>query len=393
MMTLRTVLILIVCWSAMPGSVHGQALDLRSLDLPEWQLEEDLRLGSLDGPYDAFVSPTSLQVGADGRIYVLDGGIPALRVFDADGRFLRQMGSVGEGPGRYLRPVSFGIAGDTIWVGDMRTGRLTLYDVVGNVIESTRISLAGSPAQSVVPVNLLPGGDVVVVSPSGPPPQTVREPGPIRFEQSVLRLGPGGQVRDTVVTNTAEFPGVSLRGGRQVAAIPLIRQAPLVSYDQERDVIREVHRPAPAPEEMAEFRILERERDGTSVRERRFKDAALPLSRQVRDSLVSHVRERLDGAPGSAIEEVLAHLHLPAQQPPVTQVARGADGTFWVQREPFPVSGVRVLVLDGDLEPMATLTLPPGVERWVGPITSTHVWMLVRGEFDVPMLVRYRIRR
>ena len=71
--TWRRVAVLILpvlAWN--PEAALGQAVDLRRVHIPAWQLEGDLRLGSADGPDDAFVLPRIGSVGDDGLIYIID---------------------------------------------------------------------------------------------------------------------------------------------------------------------------------------------------------------------------------------------------------------------------------------------------------------------------------
>ena len=57
-----------------------------------------------DKPGDAEVlSPRQIEEGPDGNIYIFDRQSAFIKVFSADGRFLRKMGGKGEGPGETKR--------------------------------------------------------------------------------------------------------------------------------------------------------------------------------------------------------------------------------------------------------------------------------------------------
>lgn len=163
---LGSVLLLAVV-SLLPVHVASQTVDLRTLDLPEWTVEEVQRLGSLDGPHDAFVSPGPVEVDPEGRIHVLDVGLPALRIFDEDGRFLRQVGAQGDGPGEYLSPAAFGLRGDSIWVSDARSGRLTVFGPDGGVVATAGPPATGSAEDRVIPIHLFEGREFLALSPPG----------------------------------------------------------------------------------------------------------------------------------------------------------------------------------------------------------------------------------
>jgi hypothetical protein len=103
----------------------------------------------------------------DGRIAV--GGPPTdgtVRWFDADGRPAGRFGRDGEGPGEFRTPAAAGRLGDTLWVLDRATSRVTLLPVgaAGNGMFTTislpnRVEATGALAFPVVGTvsGLLPG--------------------------------------------------------------------------------------------------------------------------------------------------------------------------------------------------------------------------------------------
>ena len=65
-------------------------------------MEIGLELGSFDGPgADVFGHISSVAVGLDGKIFVLDDLAQEIRVFDANGSHLYSFGRRGEGPGEF----------------------------------------------------------------------------------------------------------------------------------------------------------------------------------------------------------------------------------------------------------------------------------------------------
>ena len=68
----------------------------------EWHLLEELRLGQVDGTGpEVFGDVHDVAVDEKGHIYVLDYGSKEVRVFDREGRHLRNMARDGEGPGEF----------------------------------------------------------------------------------------------------------------------------------------------------------------------------------------------------------------------------------------------------------------------------------------------------
>jgi len=66
------------------------------------------------------------SVAYDGeRVIVADRQVPAVRIYDADGTYLSDLGGVGEGPGEYQSPASVVVADDgRILVRDDRGRRI-----------------------------------------------------------------------------------------------------------------------------------------------------------------------------------------------------------------------------------------------------------------------------
>lgn len=108
---------------------HGQVWE------SDARLVSEVSIGVLDGePQYQFGNILAIAVGADGRIYVLDGHGPAIRVYAPDGTWLQDVGREGEGPGEYKRPDS-GLAmrpDGKLLLRDPGNGRISIYDADGN---------------------------------------------------------------------------------------------------------------------------------------------------------------------------------------------------------------------------------------------------------------------
>jgi hypothetical protein len=83
-------------------------------------------------------------------------------------------------------------------------------------------------------------------------------------------------------------------------------------------------------------------------------------------------------------------LYVPRSLPPVAAVVAGMDGTIWLKR----AGGGREspwTVLDPDGGVVARVAAP--AELSIRQVDGARVWGVVAGRDDVPMVVRYRIRR
>ena len=80
---------------------------------------EDLRIGVLEGePAYMFGNVSDLAVGRDLSLYILDG--TGIRQYDRQGRFVRQIGGRGQGPGEY---------GSIQGIEVLPDGRLAIWDI------------------------------------------------------------------------------------------------------------------------------------------------------------------------------------------------------------------------------------------------------------------------
>ncbi len=99
------------------------------------ELVEDLVIGGdTDDPNQSFYRVDDVAVDANGNIYVLEAGYKRVQVFDQRGRYLRTIGSEGQGPGELQSPHEIIVAGDAVVVPDMGNGRVNRWSLDGEYI-------------------------------------------------------------------------------------------------------------------------------------------------------------------------------------------------------------------------------------------------------------------
>jgi len=99
-------------------------------DSEGWVVEEDVRIGSVDGGGDdQFGQVGGIAVNAAGDIYVSDRQRRRVSVWSRDGTFLRAVGREGSGPGELGRGTLDVLltAGDTLLVPDVQNRRINRY--------------------------------------------------------------------------------------------------------------------------------------------------------------------------------------------------------------------------------------------------------------------------
>lgn len=108
----------------------------RIIGLPHVPMEErtdrielvgDLVVGRSDDPQQQFYQAFGAAVDGTGNIYVMEYGNQRVQVFDHDGRYLRTLGSAGQGPGELQRPQHITVAGDAVVVVDPENARLNYW--------------------------------------------------------------------------------------------------------------------------------------------------------------------------------------------------------------------------------------------------------------------------
>jgi len=98
------------------------------------QLEELWRLGGNSESDDEFFGVvTAVRTDAEGNVYLLDSQLSEVKVFDADGAYLRTIGREGEGPGEFRRPfdIAFTPSGD-LGVFQMMPGKIVQLTTAGD---------------------------------------------------------------------------------------------------------------------------------------------------------------------------------------------------------------------------------------------------------------------
>ena len=103
-------------------------------------LYKGIRTVMLETSKSCLIGSISKMRICDGNIYILDSHIAkSLYVFDMDGRFIKKIGSVGQGPGEYIEPRDFTIDTENkvIYLLDASSQRINKYSLItGNFTNS-----------------------------------------------------------------------------------------------------------------------------------------------------------------------------------------------------------------------------------------------------------------
>lgn len=121
-------------------AAHAQ----QTIRLPEKDRALDLRatpvyaVGTAEGrEWEMFTRVDGVAFDRADNLYVLDGGGNRVLVFDRAGRFVRQMGKKGGGPGEFQAPLGMAVAADgTVAVADLAARSYSLFAADGRYLRS-----------------------------------------------------------------------------------------------------------------------------------------------------------------------------------------------------------------------------------------------------------------
>lgn len=139
-----------------------------------------LRIGTVRGeaPYQ-FAGISDALRYPDGRIAVADEGSGQIRIFGADGRHIRSLGRLGDGPAEFRSIRRIMLAQDRLWAYDARRAQVSAFDETGALAETRPVQLGGPDATGIGDVRMLSNGELFGMDGSnlapGPTPSVVRD--------------------------------------------------------------------------------------------------------------------------------------------------------------------------------------------------------------------------
>ncbi len=92
--------------------------------------------------YEAY-SPhriSSVKIDYQQRLYIVDGGNNRIMQYDSAGKFIRQIGSIGQGPGELLDPSDLDVDNEGfVYIANRGNNRIEIFDSQGNYIKNFKI--------------------------------------------------------------------------------------------------------------------------------------------------------------------------------------------------------------------------------------------------------------
>lgn len=363
-------------------------------DLPERTPKEVFRLGGADAPeYAAFTWEPDLVVASDGTLFVRPRSGQTVAVFDSAGGYLRSIGRAGDGPGEFERAWGHGFVGDTLWIINWPTPRVSLFLRDGTHLSTERLERIDYGRRTTAPQSLsalLEGGHGIAI----PSVYPVGEVGRIRLP---VYVGDRALTERRVVAQVVQPSGLYVDGVGTFALRPF-PIPPLVSVFSDGSGFLVVNWDEGDPEHL---RLERFSAEGETVWSRTETLDAPPVPESLRSEWVARgvemagpyvKRAREEGRLGGreSVESLVEKgLYIPDRYPPVDLVVAGADGSIWLG-PPVRAETREWRVLASDGSALYRTRLPASVE--IRAATERSAWGTETGELDVPYVVRIDLR-
>jgi hypothetical protein len=159
------------------------------------RVEPVLHIGVLEGAEEyIFGDVGGIVLSKEGLLYVLDVQVPAVRLYDTEGRHVCTFGRRGGGPGELAQPTGLGVLPDgRVLVSDPRNTRVNVYSADGEPLDSW--PMPGNFSSS----------DQLHVTASGEAYVVAMLSEPMSLRSGLIRVGPPGTPADTIQAPEWEF--------------------------------------------------------------------------------------------------------------------------------------------------------------------------------------------
>lgn len=361
--------------SVVTAGLLAAAPALHAQSTPHWRYTEELRIGSEEDDPKGFSDIRGILVDRKGNIWIIEGSLQEIRVFDPSGRHLKTIGRNGQGPGEFTYPDGLAMAPDgMIWVHDPKNGRFSIFDQDGKFVRQ-QLAPAGGYSYT------WSGG----IDRQGRIWDRIFHRDPKNPEVSyVRRASPDWSRVDTLSLPRCSAPGRAGEEGyfkfpRGNAIVPFFPGA-MSAIDYNDGSLWCA--PSSAQYRLARIRI---EGNDTLARVTGKTDQ-LPVTAAERDSAVSRLKEFMK----KAGEVSLDWSRIPKVKPLLSGAFTDEEGRLWVRRTSDEAQAIfDVYTREG--RAVATLTAPHPVTIYIRPIVRGSVGYFVAQESgEIPYVIRFR---
>lgn len=127
----------------------GDTVVVRTVGAPDsatLRLVAELRIGELDGGEEyGFGQVAAIAPAPAGGVYVLDDLVKSIRRYDSAGRYVRQVGRRGRGPGEHENVAGMHAVGDALLFWDRHNQHVSVYDSAGTLAHRWQPAFPDAP--------------------------------------------------------------------------------------------------------------------------------------------------------------------------------------------------------------------------------------------------------
>lgn len=361
---------------------------------PVREAREVMRLGdAVDVPdWLTFASEPRLMPDASGRLFVVPGGDPRIRVLSPAGEFVRYIGNRGTGPGEFSFLYRAGFAEDTLWIQDRFASRTSFFDADGTHIRTeanTGRPEIGSGYTTRMP---LAASRQLVVGPAA-------EVAAGQRARMAVAIGPRGGSRLDTVASIFENASMEIEGIDGTFAHQPVRVPPLYARLPDGSGLVVVDWAIDLPDRVAVRRYglsgqltsestldFELQEIPTDVREG-YIEEGIAMVKRTAESLPETVGQQV---PSDLRGAVIRGTIIPDYYPPVATLFVTHEGRVWLRLTTSAEDdGSEWIVVGPDGAPEFRITAPPDVTFKAAH--GDRVWGTGKTELDIPYIVLYEL--
>jgi len=344
-----------------------------------------LQIGEAEGAPEYMLNNVRSVVRLGSGEIVMAVGSTEIRMYDADGRYLRTVGRRGAGPGEFqLLSALHRLPGDTIAAYDLQTRRISLHDPRGTFLRSFTVVTPGESGYPQV-VGILSDGSLIArLGRMGdtPPPDGLQ-----RAPEVYLHLDSVGVRLDSITRQpgSERYLRTSESGGQLSMSVvnPLFGRAQIAAVGGGRLLVGSND----------SWQIEEYLPDGTLTRVIRRRVEPRRLTRAVADSAIAAVLEDASSEEGRRrMQEAYEAMPSPETMPFYLSAKVDDAGNLWVQEfGPARNAAVDWSVFDPEGRYLGTVTVPDRFR--VEHIGDDFVLGVGRDEMDVERVEMYALEK
>jgi len=375
-----------------PVTVRDSAgIEIANVAHPAWSdgeawtvgAEPVLTIGAMEGDeaYQLYRVSHALRL-PNGSIVVANRGTQQLRWFDADGRYVRDAGGAGEGPGEFDSLFGVSLTHGDLVAHDFRSARVTRFDTAGALLGT--VQLDRDPG---LPIEVWPADTGYIGMIPGIAFDVTEDPTYNRRDVTYVRYAGDGALVDTL----AVMPGPEqvVSGGAVKGGWVMSLASPLIPHNSEQTVIGA--RLVAAITDRFEIRVFGP--DGALARMIRDPSRDLPVTSAEWDAVMAEeMADAETPAERRAVQDRASRKPAPEMRPAFDRFVADRLGYLWVAPyRPAADQPVPWLVIDVANGVLGTVELPEGLRPT--DIGEDYVLGVIRDDLDVEQVRMYPLHR